>query len=138
MSLFNFRGKKAMPKPESDVVGFYSRPPAASVGWYWTPRVASSQDYPLDLDASERYLVPKTGIDVFMPMPIQQLRFDQAYQPMGWMNPLYGTDFVTTWEHAFAKTPFGPLPSEALAPPSPFNYTDSYTTAAFYQNPKEL
>lgn len=71
----SLRGPKV--KPIDGTVGYYTKPPAQSVGWYWTPRVASRDDYQYDLDASERFTRPRRGIDYF-PVPGIMQRSDQS------------------------------------------------------------
>lgn len=136
MSLFQFHAKRPPSEPQNDRQGFYTVPPADSVGWYWTPRVASLNDYGLDLDASERYMRPKTGEDYWGRKPIKQLDADQSYRDMGIMSITFGTGTVFTTAFAFGKSPFGPLPVQYDQAPSPFNYSKSYTAAQLYMAPK--
>lgn len=56
---------------------WYRKPPASSVGWWWTPRVVSDEDYPMDLDFSERITRPRRGRDYF-PVPGLVQNADQS------------------------------------------------------------
>lgn len=69
--------KPARKHPENTTPSkWYRKPPAASVGFWWTPRVAGPEDYPMDLDFSERFTRPRRGRD-FFPVPGLQLTADQ-------------------------------------------------------------
>lgn len=68
---------KPKPTPAMDnTKSYYTKPPASSVGWYWTPRVASKEDYPLDLDFSERITRPRL-LTPYYPVPGAQMNSDQ-------------------------------------------------------------
>lgn len=71
--------------PERDASRWYDGPPADSVGWYWTPRVVSAGDYPLDLDASERVTRPRHGITIW-PSPALQQTSDMGFDFMGYAS----------------------------------------------------
>lgn len=64
---------------------WYTEAPAASVGWFWTPRVTGAGDYPLDTDFSERYIRPRRGMD-FFPVPGRQITADLQWVFMGAAN----------------------------------------------------
>lgn len=135
-SLFDFGRGRPPEKPQDDRQGFYKLPPAASVGWYWTPRVTGKDDYSLDLDAGERYTRPKTGFDFWGPKPIVQLKADQHYAPQAWMVPTYGTTFGVTREFGYAKTPSGPLPDQLDQEMTAWNYSHSVTAVQMILAPK--
>lgn len=61
---------------------WYKESPAASVGWYWSPRVTGPGDYPLDTDFSERFVRPRRGVD-FFPYPGRQITWDLDWVFMG-------------------------------------------------------
>lgn len=61
---------------------WYDNPPAASVGWFWTPRVVGPGDYPLDTDFGLRFIRPRRGVD-FFPYPGRQITADLEWTFMG-------------------------------------------------------
>ena len=74
----------------------YLNIPSTLVSFSWLPRIGQDK-YPLDLDGSQRFTRPKTGIDSF-PYP----------QPTRYLNsfcPLFNDVSVIT---ALAKVPTGP------------------------------
>lgn len=95
--------KTTLPKEASDS-SWYRHPPTP---FSWTPRVASMQDYPLDLDASERFARPRTGWD-YKPDPYVQNTAWTGPQYMGWVkgvSPMV-TGFVES--QMIGKNPTGP------------------------------
>ena len=62
----------------------------------WMPR-RGRDNYPLDLDGSERQTRPKTGIDKFPNVPI-----------IGSISGILRQFDRQVWAQMYAKTPFGP------------------------------
>jgi len=73
-----FRRKPKVLKQDN----WYTEAPAASVGWFWTPRVTGPGDYPMDTDFSERFIRPRRGTD-FFPYPGRQITADLQWAFMG-------------------------------------------------------
>ena len=60
-------------EPVETPTGFYKGPPASDgPGWFWTPRVVGSHDYPMDLDGSTRITNPRRGMGIY-PYPAVQM-----------------------------------------------------------------
>jgi hypothetical protein len=66
-------------------------------------RAGCRDDYPFDLDASERFVRPKTGIDVF-PMPNNAVNFAKLGCISGFMPQLDA--FI--WAQMYGKNGYGP------------------------------
>lgn len=137
-SLFDFQRNKKPPRdPAYDNQGFYTTPPAAAAGWYWTPRVASINDWPLDVDGGLRHQRPKTGIDYWGEKPIQQLTPEQRYMAQHWMTITFPTTFHVAWTMAYAKPPSGPIPFDQFRFMTPWNYSQSFTAVQMPLAPKQ-
>lgn len=76
-NLFRRKPEKVIPQNH-----WYTEAPAASVGWFWSPRVTGPGDYPLDTDFSERFIRPRRGRD-FFPYPGRQITADLDWVFMG-------------------------------------------------------
>lgn len=67
-------------------------------------RAGRVDNYPFDLDASERVVRPKTGIDIF-PMPNNAVNFAQLGQVSGLMPQV---DYMV-WGQMWGRDPYGPI-----------------------------
>lgn len=70
------------------------------------PRNGASDGYPFDLDASLRYVRPKTGLDIF-PQPNNWNSFDKLGCVSGLLPQMDGR----IWAQAYGARPFGPIAS---------------------------
>lgn len=108
--------RKKKPNPSEDAAHQkWYHPVAASVDWYLTPRVVGPNDYPLDTDASEKFLRPKRGLDYF-PVPGTQLLAMGGDTFMGYANNTMPMNDVAMIEIAMQKR----------ATPGPYLYSDDY------------
>jgi hypothetical protein len=108
--------RKKRPNPAIDAASQkWYQTIAASVGWYWTPRVKDRSDYPLDLDWGERIVRPSRGTDYF-PVPGLQLLAAGGDQFMGYCNNTMPMNDVAMIEIAMQKR----------ATPGPYLYSDDY------------
>jgi hypothetical protein len=70
-------------------------------------RAGAVDNYPMDLDASLRFVRPKTGIDYF-PTPNNFNNFAKLGQVSGFMPQLDGR----VWGQMWGRDPFGPIVSQ--------------------------
>lgn len=105
-NLFSHVFKKRQPdKPGPDPQGFYEGPP---MPWYWTPRVISKTDYPLDADGGMRWTRPKVGID-FFPSPYVENTADGKSMLRTWVNGTMPMNNLFVAQSAIGKNPSGPM-----------------------------
>lgn len=69
-------------------------------------RAGRVDNYPYDLDASERTTRPKTGLDKF-PQPNNS----NSFAKLGNMSPMLPTMDNWVWNQMWGKDPFGPIAS---------------------------
>ena len=107
--------------------GWYRCPPAASVGWFWTPRVAGPYDYPLDTDFSERFIRPKRGIDYF-PVPGENLTAEATSEGLQ-ISRFQGAAQFTLEQGNIAMVELGSIKRATIGPYPNFDdiYVHSFT-----------
>ena len=83
-------------------------------------RGGCSDNYPFDLDASQRNTRPATGIDYY---PTHSNR--DNFQKLGCVSGFFPQQDLIVWGQGFAKTAFGPFSDY-----SPINLQNVITNAA--------
>jgi hypothetical protein len=96
-------------EPAATPEGFYKGPPASDgPGWFWTPRVVSASDYPLDLDASLRITNPRRGLGVY-PFPGLQMLAEGGAMLMHIISPIMPLGDAMILAAGIGRMPSGPV-----------------------------